>query len=291
MMGTLTGKTRVAGIIGSPIAHSLSPLMHNAAFAALKLDYVYVPFPVAVDELATAVAGLRAAGVVGFNATVPHKVALIPLLDEIAVEAQLVGAVNTVVVRQGRLVGYNTDGIGLLSALDSDLGFSPKGRSVLILGAGGAARSAVYALAQGGAKRIVLVNRSIERGHGLVELLSPHFPGVDFSLDAPMALKDSQFASPFDLVVNTSSVGMRGDSFPDLDLGLFKPGALVYDMVYAPPVTPLLAKANELGIACANGLGMLAAQGEAAFEIFTGVLPPKGLMRGVLTDFLAGGNP
>jgi shikimate dehydrogenase len=153
-MVPVTGKTTVVGIIGFPVTHSLSPVMHNAAFAALGLDWIYVPFQVPREGLARGVAGLAALGVAGFNVTIPHKVAIIPLLDRISPEAELAGAVNVVALQDGALVGYNTDGIGLVAALARAFGFTPAGRSVLVLGAGGAARAAVAALGSAGAARI-----------------------------------------------------------------------------------------------------------------------------------------
>ncbi|MBJ6724093.1 shikimate dehydrogenase [Geomesophilobacter sediminis] len=288
MSPAVTGKTKVLGIIGFPVSHSLSPVMHNAACAALGLDYVYVPFPTAVEDLPAVLAGFKASGVAGFNATIPHKVALIPLLDEISPEARLVGAVNTVVIREGRAFGYNTDGIGLLTALSLDLGFQPPGKSVLVLGAGGAARSAVFALADAGCARVTVVNRSPQRGVELSGAFASHFPEVQIEAAPPEQLADPAFMGAFDLLVNTSSVGMRDDFFPGLHLDLMRKDAVVYDMVYAPPVTPLLRKAGELGMQGANGLGMLVAQGESAFAFFTGATPPAGLMRASLTAVLEG---
>jgi shikimate dehydrogenase len=281
-MAIIAGKTTVAGIIGWPIAHSLSPVMQNAAFAALGLDWVFVPFAVAPANLGQAVAGLKALGVAGFNVTIPHKVAILPLLDRISPEAELIGAVNTVALKDGVLTGYNTDGIGLLAALSGKLGFTPAGRSVLVLGAGGAARSAVASLAGAGAARITVANRSAEKGRDLVLTLTGRLPGTAFGADALERLRDPSYLAGFDLIVNTTSVGMEEDAFPGLDLANLKPGAVVYDMVYAPPVTPLLAQAAALGIAGANGLGMLVAQGEAAFAIWTGVSAPQGCMEQAL---------
>ncbi|HJV65226.1 MAG TPA: shikimate dehydrogenase [Geomonas sp.] len=281
-MTALTGKTTVTGIIGYPVSHSLSPLMHNAAFQALGLDWVYVPFPVAPADLAQAVRGLAAAGVAGFNVTIPHKVAIMPLLDSISPQAELIGAVNTVQVKDGRLAGHNTDGIGLLAALKSRLGFVPAGRSVLVLGAGGAARSALVSLAQAGASRVEIANRSLDKGSELAGELGP-------GLSAPLAavglerLTDAGYLAGFDLIVNTTSVGMADDSFPGLSLAPLKAGAAVYDMVYAPPVTPLLREAAASGVPAANGLGMLVAQGEAAFAIWTGMHPPEGCMEQALS--------
>ncbi|HJV34802.1 shikimate dehydrogenase, partial [Geomonas sp.] len=232
---TISGKTTLTGIIGYPVSHSLSPLMHNAAFAALSLDWVYVPFPVAPERLAEGVRGLAALGVAGFNVTIPHKVAIIPLLDRIAPEAELIGAVNTVQVKDGLLTGYNTDGIGLLAALEGKLGFTPSGRSVLVLGAGGAARSALVSLALAGASRIDIVNRSLEKGEELAAELGGRL-SVTLAAAGLERLADAGYLKEFDLIVNTTSVGMAGDSFPGLSLAGLKSGAVLYDMVYAPPV-------------------------------------------------------
>jgi len=282
-MAEISGKTTLVGIIGSPVSHSLSPAMHNAAFAALGLDWLYVPFPVCREKLPAAVCGLAALGVAGFNVTIPHKVAILPLLDSISPEAELIGAVNTVAVKDGRLTGFNTDGVGLLAALTGKLGFSAAGRSVLVLGAGGAARSAVAALASAGAARVEVANRSLEKARELVSLLSERLPETSFSADSLRRLADPRYLESFDLIVNTTSVGMAGDSFADLRLARLKPGLVVYDMVYAPPVTPLLAEAAACGVPAANGLAMLVSQGEAAFSIWTGVTPPAGCMEQALS--------
>jgi shikimate dehydrogenase len=265
--------------------------MHNAAFAALGLDWVYVPFPVAPERLEAAVVGLAALGVAGFNVTIPHKVAILPLLDAISPEAELIGAVNTVSLHDGLLTGYNTDGIGLVAALSAKLGFDPAGRSVLVLGAGGAARSAVAALAGAGAAQVAVANRSVEKGRELVGLLEGKLSGCRLSAQPLERLADRSFSAGFDLVVNTTSVGMKGDSVPYLDLAAMRRGCVVYDMVYAPPVTPLLAEARRLGLPAANGLGMLIAQGEAAFRIWTGSEPPAGCMEGALAASGLPGSP
>lgn len=287
----ITGKTTLAGIIGFPIAHSLSPVMHNAAFAELGLDWNFVPFPVHPDRLAEAVAGLSALGVAGFNVTIPHKVAVMPLLDEVSDEARLIGAVNTVVVREGRLTGHNTDGIGLVAALREKLSFSPAGRSVLVVGAGGAGRSAVASLALSGATRVEIANRSVEKASDLCLSLAPRLPGCSLGAVSLERLADPGYLAGFDLLVNTTSVGMKDDSLPGLSLAGLKEGFAVYDMVYAPPVTPLMKEAARHGIASANGLGMLVAQGEAAFYLWTGVRPPKGCMERALTAYHSLGKP
>ncbi|GFO57962.1 shikimate dehydrogenase (NADP(+)) [Geomonas silvestris] len=290
-MAPITGKTRLTGIIGWPIAHSLSPVMHNAAFAALGLDWSFVPFAVPPERLAEAVTGLSALGVSGFNVTIPHKVAIMPLLDRITPEAELIGAVNVVDNRDGVMTGYNTDGIGLLAALNEGFGFEPAGKSVLVLGAGGAARAAAAALGSAGASRIALANRSLESAAGLARALEPRLPGTAFSVHGLAALAERSFLEDFDLIVNTTSVGMADDAFPGLSLAGLKPGLAVYDMVYAPPVTPLMKEAVACGVPNANGLGMLVAQGEAAFAIWTGRTPPTGCMARALAALPSPGNP
>ena len=182
----ITGTTRVLGIIGDPVSHSRSPEMQNRALAAVGLDYVYVPFHVRPEMLTEAVAGFRASGVHGFNVTVPHKVAVAPLLDRLSPEAEQIGAVNTVHNENGKLVGYNTDGFGLVTSLREELGFEPHGAELVVVGAGGAARAAVHALCSAGAGRIVIVNRTVSKASDLAETYGKLFPGV--RLDVRQAL-------------------------------------------------------------------------------------------------------
>lgn len=283
----ITGKTQVLGIIGHPVEHSLSPVMHNAAIAALGIDYVYVPFAVEPESLSTALNGLRVLGIRGFNVTIPHKSAILPLLDRISPEAELCGAVNTVCREKDHLVGYNTDGTGLLRSLRDDLGFDPSGSAILVLGAGGAARGALASLCNAGASRIIVANRTRERGEILVERFRDRFQKVDFHLSSLDMKQLECHMKSADLLLNTTSVGMNGSSFEGLDLSNLASHAVVYDMVYCPSETPLLAAAKSSGNACANGLGMLAAQGEAAFYIWTGIELPAGLMKSRLLEELA----
>ncbi len=275
----ITGKTSVLGIIGRPVAHSLSPLMQNAALEAMGLDWIYVPFAVREEDLPRAVMGLKTLGVIGFNVTIPHKTAIIPLLDRITPEAALMGAVNTVKREGDELVGYNTDGAGFIKSLREDLGFDPAGRRILVLGAGGAARAAVASLSQAGAAVVAIANRSHGRGEKLAGEFSAVFSGTQFaakSLD--ISLFNSEVQN-FDLLVNTTSVGMGESAFDGLDISRMKQTASVYDMVYAPWETPLLAQARKAGLSCANGIGMLVAQGECALSIWSGMEPPTGVMR------------
>lgn len=282
------GTTGLLGIVGWPVEHSLSPVMQNAVLQALGLDFVYVPFPVHPQALPDAIRGLRAIGITGFNVTIPHKSSIINLLDDLSPDAHSIGAVNTVKREGERLVGYNTDGVGLISSLREDLGFLPSGKSVLVLGAGGAARAAVVALLREAAGRIVIANRHPERGEELLRQVRGISSGADLAHSPLDILADSSSMSGFDLVLNTTSVGMGGTVFPDFEAARLGVDACVYDMVYAPIETPLLSAARARELRCANGLGMLAAQGEAAFAIWTGVKPPNGMMKACLLTALGG---
>jgi len=279
MSRDITGKTRVLGIIGSPVTHSLSPLMHNHVIDALGLDYVYVPFPVQPDGLGDAVRGLRKLGVCGFNVTLPFKTAVIPLLDALSPEAELIGAVNTVIRDGNRLVGHNTDGIGFISSLREDLRFSPRGTSILMIGAGGAARAALVALCEAGVAAVTVANRTPHRAEELQTRFKLNFPDVTIKSSSLDVLQAGELLGEVDLLVNTASVGMNATAIPGLDLSPMKSTARVYDMVYAPLETPLLLAARIRGLKAANGIGMLAAQGEAAFAIWTGYNSPNDVMK------------
>jgi len=278
----LSGSTAVYGIIGDPVAHSLSPLMQNAAFAAAGIDAVYVPFRVPATELAAAVHGLVGLGIGGINVTIPHKEAILPLLDEVDATARQIGAVNTLVNRAGKLIGSNTDAGGFVTALAADLDFSPRGRRILLLGAGGACRAGVVALAQGGAARIFIANRSPARAIDLAMEFARFFPATAFAgcgLD-PESLRPC--LEQAELLVNTSAVGLHGEAFPSLVLECLAPAAAVFDMVYRRGGTPLITMARAAGRVATDGLGMLAGQGELAFGEWTGAAPPLGLMKNTL---------
>ncbi len=273
----ISGTTRILGIIGDPVCHSRSPQMQNRALAAVGLDYLYVPFHVLPENLPRAIEGFRALAVHGFNVTVPHKVAVAPLLDRLSPEAEQIGAVNTVHNEGGILVGYNTDGVGLVESLREELQFDPHGAEILVLGAGGAARAAIHALCAAGAGRVVIVNRSSHRAVELAGRYGELFPKVVLEArgEFPPTLQH------LNLLLNTTTVGMDGHSLA-ADPAPLGDQAMVYDMIYSPWESPLLAAAQRRGLRCVNGLGMLAAQGERAFTIWTGVTPPRGLMKRVL---------
>ena len=272
----ISGKTKICGVIGDPIEHTMSPVMHNAAFKELGMDYLYVPFRVREEELGEAIEGMRALNIRGLNVTIPHKVAVIPLLDELDPLVQKIDAVNTIVNDDGVLKGYNTDATGFLQAL-LERGIKPEGKSVVILGAGGASRAISFILAERGA-HLVILNRNSDRAEELAGRISQAFKnGVKaLKLDEEnlSAVLDSA-----DILVNTTSVGMGTaiDEAP-LPARLLKPGLVVFDIVYNPIKTRLLREAETAGAQTINGVDMLAWQGALAFEKWTGQKAPVELM-------------
>jgi shikimate dehydrogenase len=259
----INGQTKIFGILGRPVTHSLSPVMHNAAFRHLGINAVYVAFP--VTDLAQAVSGLRGLGIGGVSVTIPFKEEIIPFLDELDPQAAKLGAVNTVVNQDGRLIGSNTDWLGAVTALTAKI--SLKGRHVLILGAGGASRAIAYGVIQAGG-RVSLTDLDAARAAALVK---------DLGAEAipPEAVADC----PADILVNATPVGMTPDVDgipinPDL-LGRFQ---VVMDIVYQPLETRLLREAKTWGAASIDGLQMLIHQGAAQFELWTGREAPTSVM-------------
>ena len=280
-MPTIQGKTRVVCIIGDPVRHTLSPIMQNAAFAASHLDYVYIPFTVIPDNLGQAVIGLKALGVCGFNVTIPHKTAIIPFLDSLDESAESAGAVNTVLVNTTSLTGYNTDGDGLVDSLSTDLDFIPGAEQILVVGAGGAARGAIAALCRSGAKKILVCNRSLENAQAVKRYMNSRYPETCIDVISQVQVSCVYLHST-SLLLNTTSLGMNGERIEGVNLSDLPEHAKVYDMVYSPSGTPLIKDASACGLRAANGLGMLVAQGERAFEIWTGQKSPEGVMRQAL---------
>lgn len=281
----ITGKTKVIGIFGYPVSHSLSPLMQNAALEHLGLNYIYLPFEVRPESLESAVNGIRALGVSGVNVTVPHKEAVIPFLDEIDESAELIGAVNTILNKNGNLIGYNTDSPGYIKSLHEDAGFDPKGKNVLVIGAGGAARGIISGLFLEGASKITIANRTTEKAKKIEDTLRATGKKIGIETIPFSYLKDPKILSSLDLIVNTTSMGLEGGS-PDIDFSLTPKHVLVSDIVYKPPVTPFLEKAQDAGRKTLSGLGMLVYQGAISLEIWTGQRAPVEVMMNSLRTFL-----
>ncbi|MEO9254247.1 MAG: shikimate dehydrogenase, partial [Tepidiformaceae bacterium] len=258
-----------------PVAHSLSPVFQSAAFASSGLDVSYSAWDTTTEALAGRLVSLRASEYLGANVTIPHKEAVIPLLDELGGLSAKVGAVNTIVNRSGRLFGFNTDGMGLVAALRNESRFDPAGRSVLLIGAGGAARGIAFALAEARVGSIAISNRSQPRAERLVaDILSSGFRPVN-------AVTPLASLAPYDVVVNCTSIGMHGSGTEEalpVELAAARPGTLVVDIVYAPEHTPLLRAAEAAGLPTLGGLPMLIYQGALAFELWTGISAPVEVM-------------
>ncbi len=276
----ITAKTTLVGLIGWPISHSVSPVMHNAAFAELRMNWRYVPLPVRPERVGEAVAGVRALGLRGVNVTVPHKQAVMPFLDRWTPAAAAIGAVNTIIVsEEGELLGDNTDAAGFVTDLRAN-GVNPAGKRVVVVGAGGSARAIVYGLAEAGCGSLVLLNRTLDKAESLLAAMRQLFPDVPMKAGVlPEGVAES--AADAELFVNCTTLGMS----PNLE-GLpwdeeieFRPQQTVYDLVYNPAVTRLLQLASVDGATVIGGLGMLIHQGAIAFERWTGEEAPVDVMR------------
>jgi shikimate dehydrogenase len=270
-------KTILAGVIGYPVAHSLSPAMHNAAFASSGIDWRYVPIRVRPDRLRDIVLGLPDKGFQGWNVTIPHKENVIPLLDDVSPEAARIGAVNTVTYKDGKLWGENTDWSGFLNAVE-ELGFDPAGCNAIILGSGGAARAIAYALASRSAT-ILMASRNSVAGAAVAKQIRQDFPRA--SIDWTHEKQLPRMNARCDLLVNATPLGMTPnvESSPWPDEIPFPSCSLVYDTVYNPPETRLMEQASSRGIKSVNGLGMLIHQAALSFTIWTGISPPVHVMR------------
>ncbi len=273
----ISGKTRVCGVIGDPIEHTLSPIMHNAAFNALGLDYVFLAFKVKTAEVETAIDGMRALKIRGLNVTMPHKTSVIKHLDRVDLSAQIVNSVNTILNKENLLFGFNTDGIGALKALKEN-GVQLKGRKVLLLGAGGAARAIAYTLAKE-ADELAVLNRTVKQAQELARLLQKSLnkkvvAGSLSPKDIQSSIRDS------DILVNATSVGMKPktDESP-IPSKLLRSNMAVMDIVYNPLETKLAKEAKEMGAKVVSGVEMLIYQGAESFTLWTGKAAPVEVMK------------
>lgn len=285
-MRMITGKTKLLGVIGAPIGHSLSPIIQNAALRAAGLDYVYVALPASPYALDSVVYGLRDAGMVGFNVTIPFKTEIIDLMNELSEDARRILAVNTVVIhRDSRLVGHNTDVKGFLAGF-AEHGVALTGKRAVMIGAGGAARAALWGLLQSRVSSVVIGVRNPAKGAVLCK---------DFVADGDvraLSFDDPSFTAALgaaDIVVQTTPLGMAPhvEEMPPVELAAMKSSAVVYDLIYTPAETHFLRAAAARGHETINGETMLVAQGAEAFFLWTGVRPDTALMKRVLREELA----
>ncbi|CAH1202778.1 Shikimate dehydrogenase (NADP(+)) [Paenibacillus plantiphilus] len=279
-------ETILYSVIGDPIRQSKSPTMMNCAFRETGLNGIYTAFHITSERLADFVAGVRAMGIRGVNVTIPHKLDIMPLLDEIDESAQAIGAVNTIVNEDGNLIGYNTDGLGYVRSLKEEAEPELEGKRILIIGAGGATRGIIYALAKEGVGSIVISNRTVERAQVLVDAFGSH---TDIRVIGMDKLKDA--CGEADIIINTTSLGMypHVEETP-IDTSWLRPDTIASDLIYNPLITRFLEEAKSRGCRIHGGLGMFIYQGAYAFEYWTGVPAPVQAMRSAVLDALGYGR-
>jgi len=275
---------KIYGVMGDPIAHSMSPDIHNDAFEKENIEAVYHHFHVTKEGLNDAVKGMKALGIEGFNITIPHKTSIIPFLDEVDELALAIGAVNTVVNKNGRFIGYNTDGKGFFKSLCDEISGDIKAKKTLVIGAGGAARAIYFTLVKEGVKQVDIANRTKERAAQLVSDCPYDKVSKAFSI-----IEAEESLSQYDLIIQTTSSGMS----PELDhsplkVDQLKTGAIVSDIIYNPLQTKLLREAGGKGAITQNGLGMFINQAALAFEIWTGIMPDTARMTDIVLNKLGG---
>ena len=272
------------GVIGNPIGHSLSPLMHNDAFEHLSIDAHYHAFLVEEETLGEAVKGLKALGALGFNVTTPHKVSIMKYLDEIDPLAKQIGAVNTVVHRDGKLIGYNTDGIGYVRSLQSISKEPLHQKRVLLLGAGGACRAIYFSLADVGIKEIDIANRTVEKAEQLIAGCKAKVTSHALSLEQATEKQEN-----YDVIIHTTTIGMHPHvQHTPLQIRSLKQGTIVSDIIYNPFETKLLHDAKAKGAIVQNGIDMFVYQGALAFEMWTGHMPDIDRMKQLVMRKLGG---
>jgi shikimate dehydrogenase len=278
----INAATRLCAVFGSPIAHSASPAMHNAAFEKLGLNWRYLAFEVDPKNLRAAIDGAKAMNFAGINLTVPHKLLAVEMMDDLDESAKKWGAVNTIKFTDKGAIGFNTDADAIVAALHEDLKMELRGAKVLLLGAGGAGQTAALKLASERVAELFVVNRTEEKADAIAGEIIEHFPAVKVSVGFPK--------TEVDLVINATSLGLKPDDSSPLDERQFslKQTRAVYDMIYRPAETKLLVAAKAAGCKTANGLGMLLHQGAKAFEIWTGKSAPLKEMRAALEQNIYG---
>ena len=285
----INGKTQIYGLIGYPVKHTFSPAMHNAAFKSLGINAVYLPFEVAPGGLKAAISHMKSVGVRGINITIPHKEDVLRYLDEIDKVASLIKAVNTIVIKNGKLKGFNTDGMGFINSLKEAFAISPKGKAFFIMGAGGASKAISFSLALRGARRIAIVDEMKDKAIKLASSLAKNTSCEAIALKKDKkAMKELIFSS--DVFINATPCGMKSSDLRLIDPALLRRGLFVCDVIYNPPVTRLLRDAKKRGARVLNGTGMLLNQGAVSFSLWTGRKAPVRVMKKALDKVLRGCN-
>ena len=277
-MAVVDINTKLVGLLGNPLGHSFSPAMHNRAFQTLGLNYLYLPIEVTADDLPIVAAGIAKMNFAGYNVTIPHKIRIMDCLDAIDPLAQAIGAVNTVVLQNGRATGYNTDGEGFVQSLEAETGIAVEGKCHFIIGCGGAARAIAMTLVFQGAQKIFICNRTEQKAHDLVgEINTKVRPCSEVVAMTPSGIEAA--VRQADVLINTTSLGMHPevDRIP-MDGDLIPAGVIVSDIVYNPARTKLLQVAEEKDCRTVPGLGMLVYQGAEGFRKWTGTEPPVDVM-------------
>lgn len=293
MPNRIDAHTKLAGLLGWPLDHTLSPAMHNAAYEAMHLNWVYVPLPVPEGQgLVRVVEAIRSLPFVGFNVTMPYKRVMLNLCDEVATAAAMAGAVNTVHVVNGRLIGYNTDGRGLMESLKEEAGFDPAGKRAVIVGTGGAAGAALVGLVLERAADVTIAGRRMDMAEDLVDNVADRLRDTTASA---VDIQDArEFVEAADLVINATPLGMRPDDEMPVPQDWLQPGQVVADMVYRPARTRWMEAATARGSRAVGGLGMLVDQGAIAIEIWNSGVQnpaPRDVMRAAAEAELAGADP
>lgn len=282
----VNGETKIMGVLGNPIEHSISPQIHNTISKLLCVNSIYVPFLCSQEDLEKAVNGLRALNIYGFNVTIPYKEKIISLLDECSEEVKLIGAANTVVNKKGRLIGYNTDGDGFATSFENSTNKSFVDKDIIVLGAGGAARATALKTAKMGAKTITLVNRTVIKAAEIADMINNNTS----CKAVPVSNSDKNLAKLLeksDIIINTTPVGMHPDTnkCPIQEDITFSSRQIVYDLIYNPSETLLLKKARKEGALTINGLGMLIYQATLAYEIINEIDIPEQILKKIFLSF------
>ena len=277
----INSKTKLLGLIGNPVEHSLSPIMHNEALKDKNLNYVYLAFDVQPENLKDVVNGAKAIGWKGFNITIPHKIEIMKYLDKIDDDAKLIGAVNTVKIENNKAIGYNTDGIGARLSIEEIMG-EVKDYNILVIGAGGSSRAVCCELAKN--NNLTIINRTVEKAEIIANELSDKLNNIiDYG-----GLNSNYNIANFNIVINTTSLGMYPNinNKPPINMQNIKKDTVVMDLIYNPKETLFLKEAKEKGCTTINGLGMLIYQGAKSFEIWTAVKPDINIMKNAIIDKL-----